>query len=80
MLRVIYNHQNVKSLLKCNDDFLEIIAKEYVHPVYKTSNIQPKTRQNKSSSFILMIFECRNTPKILWNLNFCMRWAQNMQY
>lgn len=38
MLRVIYNHQNVKSLLKCNDDFLEIAAKERLHPVYETKH------------------------------------------
>lgn len=66
MLQVIYNHQNLKSLLKINDDFLEIAATKCVHPVATDKSISETKRT--ISQMINQIFStemCRNILKLL---------------
>lgn len=66
MLQVIYNQQNVKSLLKWNDDLLQIAAAKCVHPVVTNKSISETKRT--ISQMINQTFSaemCRNILKLL---------------
>lgn len=66
MLWVIYNHQNVKSLLKWNDDFLEIAATKCVHPVATDKSIsETKHTISQMINQTSGIEMCRNILKLL---------------